>query len=62
MSPLRSVCGTSPHRTRMLLEVVAKADTLAGPLDGTAVTGRGRVLTVSSHWSHYMRRISLGLT
>lgn len=37
MSPLRSVSGTSPHRTRMLLEVVAKADTLVGPLEGTTV-------------------------
>lgn len=36
MRPLRSVGGTSPHRTRMLLEVVANADTLAGPLEGTA--------------------------
>ena len=35
-SPLRSGCGTSPQRTRMLLEVVAKADTLVGPQDGTA--------------------------
>lgn len=41
MSPLRSVSGTSPHRTRMLLEVVAKADTLVGPLEGTAVRGCG---------------------
>lgn len=39
MSPLRSVSGTSPHRTRMLLEVVAKADTLLGPLEGTAARG-----------------------
>lgn len=35
MSPFLSGSGTSNQRTRMLLEVVAKADTLVGPLEGT---------------------------
>ena len=42
MSPLRSGSGTSPQRTRMLLEVVAKADTLVGPQDGTAARRKVR--------------------
>lgn len=49
MSPLRSVSGTSPHRTRMLLEVVAKADTLVGPLEGTTIRGKGQSL---AHFKH----------
>lgn len=35
MSPFLSGSGTSNQRTRMLLEVVAKAETLVGPLEGT---------------------------
>lgn len=35
MSPFLSGSGTSNQRTRMLLEVVAKADTLVGPHRGT---------------------------
>ena len=35
MSPFLSGSGTSNQRTRMLLEVVAKADTLVGPQEGT---------------------------
>lgn len=36
MRPFLSGSGTSNQRTRMLLEVVAKADTLVGPQEGTA--------------------------
>lgn len=35
MRPFLSGSGTSNQRTRMLLEVVAKADTLVGPQEGT---------------------------
>lgn len=35
MRPFLSGSGTSDQRTRMLLEVVAKADTLVGPQEGT---------------------------
>lgn len=35
MSPFLSGSGTSNQRTRMLLEVVAKAETLVGPHRGT---------------------------
>ena len=35
MSPFLSGSGTSNQRTSILLEVVAKADTLVGPQEGT---------------------------
>ena len=54
MSPLLSVSGTSPHRTRMLLEVVAKADTLVGPQEGTTVKGKGQSLAQIKHMCSYV--------
>lgn len=36
MRPFLSGSGTSNQRTRMLLEVVANADTLVGPQEGTS--------------------------
>ena len=56
MSPLRSASGTSPHRTRMLLEVVAKADTLVGPLEGTTVRG-GRGGLAHSKLKHVSEQV-----
>lgn len=38
MRPFLSGSGTSNQRTKMMLEVVAKADTLVGPLEGTVKT------------------------
>lgn len=35
MRPFLSGSGTSNQRTKILLEVVAKADTLVGPQEGT---------------------------
>lgn len=49
MSPLRSVSWTSPHRTNMLLEVVANAETLVGPLEGTAAEDKGGHLKDFNH-------------
>lgn len=47
MSPFLSGSGTSNQRTRMLLEVVAKAETLVGPHRGTEET-RERYLWIPS--------------
>lgn len=42
MSPFLSGSGTSNQRTSILLEVVAKAETLVGPQEGTGKQRDGR--------------------
>lgn len=57
MSPFLSGSGTSNQRTRMLLEVVAKADTLVGPQEGTGEQREQRDESIMPEYSIVCHRV-----